>query len=194
MPEMSALEGALCRSAPWTLVTSRVVLPWALQGRRPHGELLELGAGAGAMAAATANRFPDLRITVTDVDPAMVHAAHHRLRGQPHIRVEHADVTALPYDDHSYDYVASYLMLHHVIDWRRALIEVARVLRPGGTFVGYDLTETRLARWVHRADQSPHKLIPPAPFESALIRAGFGNITIQRRLGGHVMRFVAEKE
>ena len=193
MPEMSALEGAFCRSAPWTQLTGRVILPWALQGRRPRGELLELGAGAGGMAAATASRLPDLQITVTDVDPAMVQTARQRLAGRSGLHVERADVTALPYDDRSFDYVTSYLMLHHVIEWRRALTEIARVLRPGGAVVGYDLTDTRLARWVHWADRSPHKLIPAAAFESALIHAGFGNVTIRRGLGGHVMRFVADK-
>jgi ubiquinone/menaquinone biosynthesis C-methylase UbiE len=50
-------------------------------------------------------------------------------------------------------------MLHHVIDWPAALDEVARVLRPGGVFVGYDLTNTMLARLIHQADRSPYRLL-----------------------------------
>ena len=190
---MSALEKAFCRSTPWTLFTSRVILPWALQGLRPDGELLELGAGSGGMAAAMKSTFPDLRVTATDIDPAMVEAARKRLHGRADIRVEQADVTQLAYDEDSFDFVASYLMLHHVIDWRRALDEVTRVLRPGGTFVGYDLPDTRLARWIHRADRSPHRLIPAQEFEPALAGVGLHNVAVRRGLGGHVVRFAAVK-
>ena len=51
MPAMSPFEAAVCRSAPWRLVARRLVLPWALQGIRPQGKVLEIGAGSGAMAA-----------------------------------------------------------------------------------------------------------------------------------------------
>ena len=193
MPAMSALERAFCRSAPWTLATARVILPWALQGLRPDGELLELGGGSGGMAAVTASRFPEARITVTDVDRVMVAAASRRLRGRANVCVEQEDVTDLPYDDGSFDYVASYLMLHHVVDWHQALAEVGRVLRPGGRFVGYDLAKTRLARWVHRVDRSPHELITADELAQALTQVGLGTVTVQQGWGGHVMRFVAVK-
>ena len=193
MPSMSAVEQLFCRSAPWRLATRRVILPWALQGLHPRGALLELGAGSGAMAAGTGDTFPELQLTVTDIDPAMVTMARRRLRDQPGVSVQQADVTALPFDDGSYDYVASYLMLHHVIDWHRAVHEVERVLRPGGTFVGYDLTATRLARWIHLADRSPHQLVRAEELRSALKDTGFADAQVHEAFGGHVMRFRADK-
>jgi hypothetical protein len=42
---MSPFQTAFCRSAPWRLFARRVVLRWALQGQRPHGRVLEIGAG-----------------------------------------------------------------------------------------------------------------------------------------------------
>lgn len=193
MPSMSVLERGFCRSAAWTLLTSRVILPWALQGLQPEGDLLELGAGSGGMAAATMRRYPGVSVTVTDIDPVMVRAARQRLVGRPGVRVEQADVAGLPYDDDSFDYVASYLMLHHVIDWQRALAEVARVLRPGGTLVGYDLVKTRSAEWIHWADRSPHRLIGAEEFEPGFERAGLRTVALRRGLGGHVVRFVASR-
>lgn len=190
---MSVVEQAFCRSAFWRLVTRRVILPWALQGLRPHGELLELGAGSGAMAAGTARSFPDLRVTVTDVDPVMVEAARQRLAGRPGVRVEQADVTTLPFDDQSFDFVASYLMLHHVIDWHRALAEATRVLRPDGRIIGYDLTRTRVAQLIHWADRSPHRLIGVEEFEPAFEHAGLETVVIHQGLSGHVVRFAAAK-
>ena len=69
---MSRAESAFCRSAPWRTVARRVVLPWALHGFRPHGDVLEIGAGSGAMAADLLATCPDARVTATDVDGEMV--------------------------------------------------------------------------------------------------------------------------
>lgn len=96
------------------------------------GEVLEIGGGSGAMADGAARAYPNVRLTVTDIDDAMVHAARARLAARGNVRVDRADVTDLPFADDAYDVVMSHLMLHHVIDWRDALAEAARVLRPGG--------------------------------------------------------------
>jgi hypothetical protein len=70
--------------------------------------------------------------------------------------------------------------------------EVARVLRPGGTFVGYDLTRTPLASLFHRLDGSPYRLIVQDDFRAECARHGL-TASLQSRLLGHVMRFVAHK-
>lgn len=43
-----------------------------------------------------------------------------------------ADLRQLPFDDRSYDFIYASHVLEHVDDDRRALAEIARVLRPGG--------------------------------------------------------------
>jgi ubiquinone/menaquinone biosynthesis C-methylase UbiE len=191
MPAMSAVERSFCQNPLWGGFARKAVLPWALQGVRPEGELLELGSGSGAMAAGTAQTFPDLRLVITDIDPAMVRAARQRLRGHAQVFVAQADVTDLPFDDDRFDVVASYLMLHHVIEWRKALAEARRVLRPGGTFVGYDLHRTRIAEWIHVVDRSPYRLIEQKEFAPALAAAGFEDVRVTRALGRHVSKFVA---
>ena len=187
MPIMSPIESTFCRSAAWGAFARRVVLPWALAGEELRGGVLEIGGGAGAMAATVARRFPEARLVVTDVDPAMVSAARRRLGGAA--RVEQADVTRLPYADGTFDVVTSYLMLHHVIDWEAALAEALRVLRPGGVLLGYDLADTGLARVVHRVDGSPHRLISPAQLREELGSAA----VVETSLAGHLMRFRASR-
>lgn len=46
-----------------------------------------------------------------------------------------ADLRQLPFDDGSYDFVYASHVLEHVDDDRRALAEIARVLRPGGVAI-----------------------------------------------------------
>ncbi len=193
MPSMSAVEAAFCRSAPWRMTARRSILPWALQGVRLEGDVLELGAGSGAMAEAAARTFATARLTVTDVDPLMVEAAGRLLTGLDNASAVQADGTALPYAPDSFDFVTSFLMLHHVIEWRRGLDEVARVLRPGGTLVGYDLTSTALARAIHIVDRSPHLLVGPDDLNRHLLAAGLRDVVVRTSLAGTLMRFRARK-
>jgi 2-polyprenyl-3-methyl-5-hydroxy-6-metoxy-1,4-benzoquinol methylase len=99
MPVMSLVEKSFCRSAPWRAFARGRVLPWSLAGASLSGEVLEPGAGSGA--------YPDIRLTVTDVDQAMVETASHRLSCLAGVTVKQADVTALPFDDGSFDTVTS---------------------------------------------------------------------------------------
>ena len=63
----------------------------------------------------------------------MIARAQSRLRGWgDHIRLWTGDVTPIPTPTATYDAVFDFGILHHVTEWRCALAEVARVLRPGG--------------------------------------------------------------
>lgn len=194
MPKMAPSEVRLCASGAWTGFTGRVVLPWVV-GREPIGpEALELGGGAGAMAAQLLARRPELRLTVTDVDEQMVATARARLaRFADRARVQEADATALPFADESFDTVLSFIMLHHVVAWEQALAEAFRVLRPGGALVGYDLLSTGLNRLVHRLDASPHRLVSFDELRTALDRLPVDRAVLVPSLAGHAVRFSLRK-
>lgn len=188
---MSRFAQVMCRSAPWRVFAGRVVLPWALQGRELSGQVLEIGCGSGAMAAELLRRFPDVRLTATDYDESMVQAAQRRLApfgGRAEVR--RADATALPFPDESFDATLSFIMLHHVLDWERALGELVRVLRPGGQLLGYDLMGDGGGRVLHgRGDDvrlmrraELERRLGDVPVEEAVVRPG---------LGGTVARFAA---
>jgi SAM-dependent methyltransferase len=84
------------------------------------------------------------------------------------------------------------MMLHHIVDWEHAIAEVARVLRHGGVFVGYDLVRTPPASLFHRLDGSPYRLIVPGGFQDQCARNGL-TVTLNSRLLGYVLRFTARK-
>jgi SAM-dependent methyltransferase len=57
------------------------------------------------------------------------------LEGSPQISFVNADATTLPFEDRCFDLVVSGECLQYVSDWRRALDEFHRVLRPEGRLV-----------------------------------------------------------
>ena len=190
MPVMPLGERVLCHSAAWGALV-RPLVPWALSGRSLAGQVLELGGGGGAMAAGMLQRFPAARLTVVDIDPRMVRAIGRRLAGfGDRVRAEVGDATRLPFDGARFDVVVSFLMLHHVGAWEAAVAEAARVLRPGGVFVGYDLHDTATSRVIHRADgiDNLRSVTRPA-MSTALQSAGFDEPML--RQGALTLRWVA---
>ena len=95
------------------------------------GKTLEIGAGTGL----NFNHYPQhLDIIATDVDEAMLAPA--RKRGsKSHIKIEIADAQELPYKDEEFDTVVATLVFCSIPDPGKALQEVYRVLKPGGTFL-----------------------------------------------------------
>ena len=133
MPEMPPSAKATLTSLPYRLFARRIILPWILQGVRPTGEGLEIGAGVGAMSAQLLTLFPKFRMVATDYDTELVGMAEQVLSGfGRRASVQRADAARLPFQDGRFDLVLSAAMLHHVVDWDQALAEAVRVLRPGG--------------------------------------------------------------
>ena len=195
MPTMSGFQAAFCRSAPWRGFARRVVLPWALQGFQPEGEVLEIGAGSGAMAVELLAAHPGLTMTVTDFDLAMVDAARDRLTPfAGRVTARQADATALPFDDGTFDVVLSWVMLHHTVEWEKALAEAVRVVRPGGHIVGYDLLATAPLRYLHRGDEAHLRLIRLPELREALRELPIDQAVLTPGLAGTVVRFTLHKK
>jgi ubiquinone/menaquinone biosynthesis C-methylase UbiE len=108
--------------------------------------VLEIGPGPGGLALRLVERLPNLHLVGLDIDPAMVERASARAAAAGHedrARFRVGDVSALPFDDESFDLVVSTFSVHH---WERAeegFGEIRRVLRPGGRALIYDLPD----RW-----------------------------------------------
>jgi SAM-dependent methyltransferase len=191
---MSRFESAFCRGACWRAFAGRIVLPWALQGRRLDGEVLEIGGGSGAMADHLLAMCPGLRMTVTDYDEAMVAVARTRLaRFADRVSAQQADATHLPFPDDRFDAVLSFTMLHHVIAWEIAVDEAIRVLRPGGVLIGYDLVASRIARWLRQAEGPGHRLMTLGQLRDRLDDLPIEASTLRPGLAGLVVRFIARK-
>ena len=192
---MSTFERAVCQSAPWRAMTGRLVLPWALQGVRPRGDVLEIGSGSGAMAEHLLVAFPEIHVTATDIDPAMVRDARTRLAPfEDRAAVREVSATALPFEDQSFDVVLSFIMLHHVVHWDDALRESMRVLRPGGVLVGYDLLSTLPLRLLHDIEGEPYRMMTLVELRRFVTELPVRDSTVTSSLAGFTVRFVLAKQ
>jgi len=117
---------------------------------RPGAVLLDLGCGAGLLAPHVAGKGYR-HVGVDLVGSALEQAAAHG------VEAVRADVTRLPVADASVDVVSAGEVLEHVRDWRPAVREACRVLRPGGVLVLDTLADTLLCRIVavHLAERVP---------------------------------------
>ena len=99
------------------------------------GRALEIGCGRGVGTDLIFDVFGADAVDAFDLDPRMVARARQRLRSRGRqVRLWVGDATAIPVADGAYDAVFDFGIIHHVPDWRLALREVARVLKPGGRF------------------------------------------------------------
>ncbi|MGY1651432.1 methyltransferase domain-containing protein [Geodermatophilus sp. SYSU D01119] len=106
---------------------------------RGAGRVLEVGCGAGDLAAALARRAA--RVDAVDRSPEMVAAARARVPGD--VQVLEADVLALPLPRDAYDAVVGMSVLHH-LPLEEALRALAAALRPGGVLAMVALPRTDL--------------------------------------------------
>jgi len=131
-------------------VPERIAAGFIAAGNLSRGaDALELGIGTGRIALPLLAQ--GINVTGVDISARMVErltANYAALRGERpeagwgELAVELADMTALPFPDNRFDAVIGVHILHLVPDWRRALDEAFRVLRPGASLLlGQDRRE-----------------------------------------------------
>jgi ubiquinone/menaquinone biosynthesis C-methylase UbiE len=94
----------------------------------PAGSLLDVGCGGGSHTAA----FAAAGWSTVGIDPSDAQLRLARTRG---CDVVLGRAESLPFEDASFDAVVSVWTHTDIDDWRGALREIRRVLRPGGPFV-----------------------------------------------------------
>lgn len=96
--------------------------------------VLDVGCGTGSLAFAVPSHAQVA--AVTGIDPVESFIAAARARNPDRrFSFDVGDALALPYGDASFDRAYSSLVLHFIPDTARAVAEMRRVVRPGGTVV-----------------------------------------------------------
>lgn len=164
-----------------------------LGGRTPDARVLEVGCGRGVGTEIILDRFGAAHVTAFDLDPDMVERARRRLAPSIPARVSLSvgDVTRIDAPAESFDAAFDFGIIHHVPDWRKALGEVARVLRPGGRFYFEEVTRHALQRWSYRTflDHPEHDRFSGPEFVAACNDGGLevGGRSVERFFGDFVI-------
>ena len=106
------------------------------------GEAVDLGCGPGYFVLEMAEQAPELHVTGIDLSNEMLAQAKgyaHGSAAKDRVIFMPGDAAKIPFPDRSVDLVASTLSLHHWRDPVIVLNEIARVLRPGGGYMIFDL-------------------------------------------------------
>lgn len=186
---MNRVHRYICRSGYWKRKVESEILPWALAGVNLGNKALEVGPGPGITTDLLRTRVTEL--SCIEIDRKLASSLEERMRGS-NVHVFCEDATRMPFVSGSFDAAVCFTMLHHVPSSAlqdRLLAEVARVLRPGGTFAGTDSLYSRFFHLLHLFDT----MVPvdPASFSRRLEHAGFTRPQVEVKDG--MFRFEAQR-
>ena len=129
-------------------------------------DVLDLGCGTGNLIFEAARRWPEARLTGLDGSVGMLAVAGRESSSLPdttraRLSFVHAYADSLPFPDAPFDVVMSAFVLQQVPDRAEVLLEMRRILRPGGVVAIYG--------WI---EAGPGAFAADAAFEDALADAG----------------------
>ncbi|MCC5794325.1 MAG: methyltransferase domain-containing protein [Chromatiales bacterium] len=139
--------------------------------------LLDVACGTGRLAMIIRQRHPGVRITGRDLSPDMLRVARSRLPADHITQWEQGRMEELPYEDASFDVVTCASAFHLVTDQRRALAEMVRVVRPGGTICIVDwcrqYPQIQFMQWLARlAGRQYRNILTQSELTSLMQAAG----------------------
>jgi len=111
-----------------------------------HARILELGCGHGLLWKENITRIPaGWNITLSDLSSGMLDAAWRNLvvSGRA-FQFKEIDAQSIPFEDESFDAVIANHMLYHVPDHPKTIMEIKRVLKPGGRLIATTVGENHM--------------------------------------------------
>lgn len=150
---------------------------------RPADRLLDVGCGTGALLHRLQQRHPAAQLSGVDPVPGMLAIARRRLPQDLELREGWAE--QLPFESQRFDVVVSSNVFHYFREPHVALLEMARVLTPGGRLLITDWCDDYLAcrvcDWYLRRFSPAHvKVYRERECLHLLRNAGFRDLDIDR--------------
>ncbi len=169
-----------------------------------HGDVLEIGFGTGLNLP----HYPSAVTRIIALDPARLlpRKVSQRIAVSPiPVKIVHGSAEQIPFHDRRFDCVASTWTLCTIPDIAAALLEIRRVLKPGGTFVFLEHGRSNapaVARWQDRLNPLQQRIGAGCnmnrPIDRLMTEAGLAPAQLDRfqmpgipRLVGEMYRGVA---
>ncbi len=112
---------------------------YAVAGVKPGNTAADIGAGTGFI---TEGLLPlGVRVIAIDQSSVMLDQMQHKFNEKAQIDYRQGNAERLPVEDNALDFAFANMYLHHVEDPAKAIIEMSRILKPGGKLVITDLDE-----------------------------------------------------
>lgn len=162
----------------------------SLLAPQPGERALDIGCGPGLTTEALAVAVgAQGRVSGVDIAPPMLAIAQRRCASLAQVSFELADVNRLPYADASFDVALASQVYEYVDAIDAALVELARVIRPGGRAVLVD-TDWESAVWASHDDVRMRRVIDtwnehiphpqlPRTLKRRMTQAGFADVRVE---------------
>lgn len=162
----------------------------ALLAVRQGENALDIGCGPGLTTLALAEATgASGKVIGVDIAEPMLSLARKRCAHHANVSFTTADVTALPYDDGSFDIALATQVYEYVEQVDLALRELARVVKPGGRVLIVD-TDWESAVWASHDDVRMRKVIEtwnthiphpqlPRDLKFRIEQAGFKQVSVE---------------
>jgi ubiquinone/menaquinone biosynthesis C-methylase UbiE len=149
-------------------------------GRIDHA--LHIACGNGNPTQLILKYFRAEKVSAIDREDTLVADACRRY-GSESIDFSVQDVCSLSFEDNSFDAAFNLADLHNKIDWQRGVLELKRVLKPGGLLI---LEELSQETFTHAAGKL-FKALTDHPYDSMLTQEGFRDYVLEN--GFEVLHF-----
>lgn len=162
------------RSSNWVADQDLIQLMFQLSGAGPESEVLDIATGTGLIAREFYGKTK--KVTGLDISPEMAKHAEGCMD-----EIVFGPVEAMPFPDNSFDVVVCRQGLQFA-ELDRAIPEIYRVLKPGGTTVlchltAYNETDRELTFAIQKLrNPARRNYLMPADIADALEAAGFRDV------------------
>ena len=159
------------------------IVRWRGDDRTPIAAL-DIGCGTGTLATLLAGSSLPVHVTALDYTPVMIRLARDKARHAGLLDActfVRGDAEHLPVESRRFDLVTCSHSFHHYPDQQAAVIEMRRVLRPGGRLMLADAFRDNVIGWfvfdvcVAAVEKAIHH-VPWSQVREMFLRAGFRDV------------------
>lgn len=147
----------------------------------PGRNVLDVACGTGALLHTMQSTWPKTKLTGIDLSKEMLAQAKSRLSDRVDLR--NAPVHQLPFRDEHFDMVVNTNSFHFFPACDEALLEMKRVIRPGGKLVITDWCDDfvscrAMGHWLRLTGKSHHTIFKSMQLHSLIEQAGLRIVSL----------------